>query len=170
MGAAVEVNGHEESESSARRVQQDTTPLTAAAARLLVCLACQCCLALLCLPAGWPSPSAVYLEPTHGKLACGLPSPSPGYLELTHDYSADTSNTCLRAGRLQRLDIWSLHMTTQLTHGHTRLRADRLHGLLLGLHDVGQRGVARLVQPQVAGHHRRQRDAQLQGGLRRVAG
>src|SRR5690606_6754639 len=30
--------------------------------------------------------------------------------------------------------------------------------LLLGLHDVGQRGVARLVEPQVRRHHRRQLD------------
>ena len=34
-------------------------------------------------------------------------------------------------------------------------------GLLLGLHDVGQAGVARLIQPQVGGDHRRQ--GQLQG-------
>src|SRR6185295_3955508 len=35
-------------------------------------------------------------------------------------------------------------------------RLERLQGLLLGLHDVGQRHVARLVQAQVGGHHRRQ--------------
>jgi hypothetical protein len=35
-------------------------------------------------------------------------------------------------------------------------RLDGVERLLLGLHDVGQRGVARLVQAQVGGDHRRQ--------------
>ncbi len=37
-------------------------------------------------------------------------------------------------------------------------RLDGVERLLLGLHDVGQRGVARLVQAQVGGDHRRQLD------------
>mmetsp|Transcript_14351 Transcript_14351/g.25810 ORF Transcript_14351/g.25810 Transcript_14351/m.25810 type:complete len:233 (-) Transcript_14351:248-946(-) len=38
------------------------------------------------------------------------------------------------------------------------LNLDRIHRLLLGLHNVGQRGISWLVQTQVAGHHRRQSD------------
>src|SRR5215475_5280162 len=38
------------------------------------------------------------------------------------------------------------------------VRRQHLDRLLLGLHDVGQRGIARLVEPQVGGDHRWQLD------------
>ena len=60
----------------------------------------------------------------------------------------------LALGRLLDLE----HLQPRRDVDAQRIRRQDLDWLLLGLHDVGQRRIARLVQAQVGGDHRRQLD------------
>src|SRR5579864_7423813 len=69
--------------------------------------------------------------------------------ERLHIRHLHTGGALPRLSNLQRLQA-RLHVNAKV------FRLERFHWLLLRLHDVGQRHVARLIEAQVTGDHRRQ--------------